>query len=268
VIRVEKFTALMRRKVFGIPVLYIALAVAAIALYAAIRYKPATDETPTDAQATDSSAGEDVSGDYSGVTQQPVFEATPSVVVGGSAVQDTNELWGRRAVEWLTGGGATLSLATSAITKYLNGDQLSQAEGILRDKAVHQFGIPPEGLIPTSTAGYTGPASRQGTPPCRHTVKGQSDNSFPELALLYFGLNNADAINQLHAANASLIEPFRTGQVVQIPAFHAPRYVVATSATRTLYAIASKNGVTAATVQALNPGMVFPVKVGTRVRVK
>jgi len=264
----EKFQALMRKKVAGIPVLYIALAVAAVMLYAAIRYRPVTEETePTDAQAIDT-GGDDVSGDYAGTVQQPVFSSAPVASVTAVVVEDTNEAWGRRAVEWLVSSGATLSLATSAITKYLNADTLSQAEGILRDKAVKQFGIPPEGLIATSTAGYAGPATRQGTPPCKHTVKGKSDNSFAELSLLYFGLNNADAINQMHSANPSLVEPLRVGQVVQIPAFHTPRYYTATSATRTLYAIASKNGTTPAKVQALNPRMVFPVKVGTRVRVR
>lgn len=265
----EKFNALLKRKVFGIQVLYIALVVGALMVYAAIRYKAPATDAPTDASATDApgDSGDDTGGDYAGPVQQPVFTATPSAVVSAEN-PDTNELWGRRAVEWLVSGGATLSLTTSAITKYLSGDTLSQAEGILRDKAVHQFGIPPEGLIATSTAGYVGPASRQGTPPCKHVVKGKSDNSFAELALLYFGLNNADAINQMHSANPSLMEPLAVGQTVQIPAFHTPRYYSATSATRTLYAIAAKNGTTPAKVSALNPRMVFPVKVGTRVRVR
>jgi hypothetical protein len=184
-------------------------------------------------------------------------------------MEDTNELWGRRAVEWLTANGFTLSMASTAVTKYLSGEPLSYQEGQARDKAVGHFGLPPEGLIPTSTsAAPTPPASKQGTPPCNHTVRGARDNQPAELARVYYGIANADAINLIESKNPTLTKPYRVGTVVRIPVYRDPKYYVATSACRTLYEIARKNGTTAAAVKELNPGKTFPVKVGTRVRVR
>jgi len=260
-----KWSDLTEKKVGGVPVVYIAVIVAGIALFGALRLKPAAEDT----------ADEDIpEGDAGGeIAIQPVFVANKTQVTSNDDgfSQDTNEYWGRRAIEWLTQNGTTLSLATSAITGYLNGDTLSYAEGVVRDKAVRQFGLPPEGLLSANTnkqSVYNGPASKQGVPPLRHQVKGTSDNTAKELARLYYGIDNTDAVILIHQANLTATPPYPVGSRVMVPAFHQPKYYTATSAINTLYAIAKKNGLSPQQLQAFNPNTQFPVKEGRRVRVR
>lgn len=257
----DKFKQLTNKKILGVPVIFIVLVVAAGVLYLAIR-TPATPDVPA----------EDEEGDTEGdipdpVTQQPVFVVPSSQAAPLAPVENTNDLWARKAVEWLISQGIDPSVATSAITKYVNSETLSYEEGQARDMAVKQFGLPPEGLSTSNTLGYRGPASKQGTPPTNHVVRGKSDNSFGELARLYYGSENADYVTQLRTRNRYLSEPLKPGQTVRIPEARNPRYYRATGSTRSLYAIAKKNSVAPAKIENLNPGMSFPVKVGTRVRV-
>lgn len=265
-----KLRAFMNKEVAGIPVYWILLVLSAAALYGAFKLPPKADDTaPTDAQATDGSEGDLPD------TSQPVFGATPVITqptgtsVASSTVEDSNELWGRRAITYLTAQGFTLQLASNAISKYLDGDALSLSEGQARDKAVAQFGIPPEGILPT-TASTTpgGRASRQGVPPLNHVVKNRYDDTPRELALLYYGSKDRVDYNTIIAANATLPVPYPSGTSVRVPGKHRPQYYRARSSHRTLNSIASANGTTAQKLIALNPRMGFPVLVGTRVRVR
>jgi len=253
----EGFKSLLKQRIKGIPVVLIVAVVAAAALYGAIRLKPAASE--------DEPVEDDGLAGDGGDEGQPVFVANQPPQ---PSTEDTNDKWARRAVEWLAANGASLSLASSAITKYINSEDLTFAEGALRDKAVKQFGLPPEGLSTSRTGGYKGPAAKQGNPPTSHTVKGVSDDTFAELGRLYYGLSNWDAVNLIRRANLNVVEPFPVGTIIRIPLYNDPKYYTATSATRDLYSIARKNGTTPAKVQALNPGRQFPVKAGTRVRVR
>lgn len=264
---------LSHKKVAGVPVVYAGAVLAAGGLYWAIKSK--STPAPSDGATAADSAG---AGDTTGNTNQPDFVANnvPTVSGVGSSVtsattQDTNDAWIRRAVEWLVQNGTPVGEASAALTAYVNGDPLSTDQGALRDKAVQQFGLPPE-TVPVNGQSapprYNGPASSQGTPPLTHTVKGKSDNSAQELARLYYGLSNADSVRLIAAANPSLVEPYAVGAQVTVPKFHAPKFYKTTAATHSLYDVARKNGTTPAAISALNPGLQWPVKIGTRVRVK
>lgn len=273
--------ALTSKKVAGIPVLYFVLIVAAAGLYGAFRLKPSAPDAT--APASDAGDSTDIAGDTPD-TSQPVFSATPTITqpsgvnsVTSVSQPDTDDLWKRRAIEYLISpaGGYSLDVATSAITKYLAGEPMSTVEAGARDKAVAQYGIPPEST-PVSTVEtpvtpiYSGPASKQGVPPTKHTVKGTSDNSFPELSNLYYGGHLSTMVALIAASNPTISRTstaIPVGTVVVIPKLVAPAYYKATSATRDVYGIARKNGTTAGMIVGLNPGMHFPVKIGTRVRV-
>lgn len=269
------FRAAMARKVFGVPVMVFVLIGAAVVLYFAWKMKSTPDTTGDVAEevpATD--GGPD---DFS---QQPDFFARPDTpsatpVVTTTATNDTNDLWKRRAIEWLLGNGYSLEVSTNSVSKYLNGDPLTDRESKARNAVVGVLGLPPEDIpdVIHKSANHTNrlsdaPASAQGRPPLNHTVKGKHDDTPSELAVLYFGTNNADAVNKITAANATKSIPYVVGIKVHIPEHYYPHYYRSTGHTNTLYEIARKNGVPAAKVEQLNPGMDFPVKVGTRVRVK
>lgn len=260
--------ALMSKKVAGIPVMYIALALAIVAVYGAIKLKPSPEVAEDTAEEEET---EEFDGDY-GDVNQPVFVANPPQQPGPAP--DTDELWARRAIDWLRANGVKLELATSGITKYLNEEPLSEAERAVVDRAVQQFGIPPESTPNTPTVpprnpttGYTGPFTRQGTPPLTHTIKGKSDDSVEELARGYYGSSSPDYVNLIKGGNLRNPGPYRIGSKVYIPKYRNPKYFMSTAAINTEYEIAKRNGTTAAKILEWNNGMKFPVKPGTRVRV-
>lgn len=259
------FRALLNKRIAGVPVYVVVLVLAAAALYGAWKLKPTPDET---APADESPTTADETLPFSDT--QPIFDATPPLSVGSvtSTNADSNDLWGRRAIEYLTGSrGHDYSSASLAIGKFLDGMNLTYDEGAMRDEAIAALGLPPEPVGAAHTGVYRGPASRQGEPPLNHIVKGKSDDNAQELARLYYGQTSQDAIELIRSANTSLTVPYPIGSSVHIPGFHRPKYFTATRHTRTVYQIAQKNGTTADKLYALNPGMSFPVSRGTQVRV-
>jgi hypothetical protein len=264
----DKFREFLGRKLYGIPMPVIVLVGVAGAWYLAKTLTGSGTAATDTTAATDDTSG--LTGGDATPTEQPVMVAnTPASTVTDSGTTALgNDSWSHNAQAWLISAhGASIGDAQAAIENYLNGDPLSYAQGQLRDLAVKQFGLPPEGAGGISSVGaYSGPATRQGTPPTTHTVKGASDNTYGELARLYYGRNDAASIRYLQAANRT-IASLTVGTKVKIPAWHNPKYYKATSAHRTLTSIAGKNGVATAAILALNPGMKFPVAIGTRVRV-
>jgi phage tail protein X len=275
--------SLTDKKVAGIPVIYLILGVTVIALYGAIKIKPAPAPADTADTGTDGTAGDLPD------TSQPVFSATPTitqpsgVATSVSAVSgpDTDDLWKRRAIDYLRQNGYTLDVATAAINKYLDGQALSVTEAGARDKAVGVFGLPPEGIPDTSTTpnpttttlpttpNYNGPATRQGSPPTTHIVRGKSDDTYDELARLYYGRSTPAENLLIRSYNPTHTGgPFPVGTRITVPRFVQPKWYNATSATHTAVAIARKNGTTAQRIRDLNLRKDFPVKPGTRVRVR
>lgn len=268
----DKVQAFLKRKVAGVQVIWIILVLAVVAVIAAIRLPRAAPE-PVEAEAE----ADVFDGDLPD-TSQPVFSATPTIVqptgtgVMGTAQPDSDDLWKRRTIDWLRQNGYSVDVATTTINKYLDGEPLTDAEKVARDRAVQVFGLPPEGipsvLIPNPSA--TAPASAQGVPPTTHTVKGTSDDTFAELAKLYYGFSSAQsgALGLLRAQNPSAREPFVPGTTIRVPKYTEPKYFTATSGYMSATKIASKNGTTAQVVIMLNPAKSFPVAPGTRVRVR
>jgi hypothetical protein len=267
------YRALLNKKVAGVPVYIIGLVVAAGLLYWALKLRK--EPEPIDPDAAPEGDTLDTEGDATSTDYEPpVFYAddspgVPQITPGSvTAVnQDSDDAWSRRAIEWLVANGEDYDLASSAITRYLSGAPLSFEQGAIRDKALAQFGLPPESTPVGSVKVYNGPASKQGTPPLSHVIKGKSDDTAAELARLYYGISTPDSVKLVRGANAGLPEPYSIGASIRVPALHPPHYYRATSHTRTLYAIAKKNNKSPAKIQALNPGIKFPVKPRTRIRI-
>lgn len=279
------FKDLAHKKVAGIPVIYLAGAVAIGLAYLAYKMKPATPaepETPQD----NSGAGEPGSGDgaldgqdpYSGYTTTGTVVVQPTTTPTPTPVEQTNEKWEKSAIEYLsvTTKTATVGAASTAIRTYLEGGDLSYEQGLLRDKAVAKLGLPPESLAMVGrTANPAAPAKKPAQKqftnfPGVHTVKGDNDNTPYRLAYLYYG--NVDALhgNKIAAANPNLGPNsvyYSVGTKVKIPTWEIPRYFTATKTTRTAAAVAAKNGISVPVLAALNPGMIFPVNAGQKIRI-
>lgn len=268
---------LRSKKVLGVPLLYPAILFVGILVYFAWHLKSAdtTDDTSTDDGSGSGDGSADVSSDpdYSSLaTNGTVTVSQPGEPDATTPVNNqTNDTWVSQGVAYLIAQGmATGGDAEQALDLYINGGQLSYDQGVLRDAVIKQYGLPPD--PPTASGGTMAPiAKRQGNPPLVHTVQGANDNSYHELTQLYYGRQDSEAIDLLQEANPALGHEggsWQPGTKVTIPAYHPPVYFTATSAARSLSAIAAKNGISTAVLQDLNDGVKFPVAVGKKVRVK
>lgn len=278
------FKDLADKKVLGIPVLYIAGAAVTILAIVAWKMKATPDAdtmgtTPEDGTAGadgESNAGgiagmDDPYGDYNTngtVVVQPVAPVT------ADPVEQTNDTWMRAAVDYLVDSKqATPGEAQSAISKYLDGEDLSYSEGVLRDAAISKLKLPPENI---GKLGITAsaPAQKQFSSfPGKHTVKGPNDNTYAKLAQLYYGTADANHVNRIVASNeAQSLGPstttFSPGTVVTIPVYTIVNYYKVTGKNGDNYfsGLSKKFGISAGAILGLNPGLTQPIPVGTTVR--
>lgn len=154
---VGKASGILKRKVFGIPVLYIAIVlVAALALYA-WRSKASTDEVEgAEDIATDDS--EYVEGAVASGTLYPLSPTGTVYAQSPQAVEDNveyfgNDDWLRKAVADLVSKGENPGTAQNALQAYLEGEDMSYAQGLIRDAAVKAHGLPPENFRAGVSAG-------------------------------------------------------------------------------------------------------------------
>jgi LysM repeat protein len=271
-------TSFLRKKVAGVPVLYVAALFVAVLALVAYRMRPAEPTEGDTDNSTDQAdvAGDPANADYSGLATNgtvTVQQGTDPATVTPVEVA-TNENWARKSANWLVAQGmASGTVAQTATRKYISGESLSVSEGKLIDAAVKQYGVPPE---PLTAGGVSKPpaqfARKQGTPPTVHTVEGKNDNDFWKLAKLYYGSDHYDYVNSLEVANLSIPKGrshMPVGTRVTIPKYTTPKYYLTVAANQTAQSIASKNGTSAAAVMELNDSIKFPVaRKGTRVRVK
>lgn len=251
------FADIARKKIGGIPVIYLAGGAVAILAVVAWKLKPsatATADTPVDSGGDPNSVDESA---YDGLATQGTVTVVqqPNQTVADEVVK-TNSTWIRDGAAWLVSEKKTDgTTAYAALTKYVNGQDYSFDEKTLVNLVIDHQGQPPEDIAEGGTAG-TAPAQKQFSEfPGRHIVKNTSDNGYPQLAQLYYNSSAGDRIDLLQAANASLGEsgPWPTGTAVNIPAYHAPvYYTVASAKGETASQVASKNGISLYQLAVLN----------------
>lgn len=260
------FQEIANKKVAGVPVIY--LAGAFVVILAFVAYKlPSKESAPTDT-GTGTEEAVPAAEDYSSLATTGTVTVVQSAQDSIEKTTPTNEEWARTAVGYLIESKvATPSEAEAAIAHYLAGANLSFAEGKLKDAAILKLGLPPEPLATLGSVGIQ-PARKQiGILPGTHKVVNSNDNSITKLASLYYGKTDPKYVRSIASANPKIpmgaaLDP---GTSVVIPAFVEPRYY--TAGDTGISAIAVKNGTTTAALKILNPGMSFPVKKGTKVRV-
>jgi hypothetical protein len=284
---VASFTEIAHKKVAGVPVIYIGGAFAVIFAIVAYRLKGNSTAVTTDTSQADAAnpSGADTSNndvadsvdgtDYSGLNTTGTVTVAPATTTPASGdVTQTNQTWLASGVAYLmtsAGGSHAGGEAQTALTHYLDGDDLSYQEGAMRDAVIAKIGLPPEAL-PGVGQTSSQPAQRQfSNTPGKHTVKGDNDNTFGKLATLYYGSNSADNVKKLYEYNlsvGSINSTFSPGTVITVPTDWTPQYYTVTGVKDTSASqIAAKNGLTTGQLGALNVGFVYPAKKGNRLRV-
>lgn len=89
------------------------------------------------------------------------FDTVPIMPPSDGVVDEaTNLEWSIQALNSVTGTGVSLLAAQTAISKYLNGQTLSSAEGKIIETILSKIGAPPEGVsTPDVTPGPKPPAA-------------------------------------------------------------------------------------------------------------
>lgn len=271
------FDEIVKKKVVGVPVLYWALAAVVILGIVAWRMKPAPETAVTDDPDAENGATDpltDPGSDYSGLATQ----GTVTVVQGGTTTQQeakeqTNEDWERAAVAYLIEDKkVTATDAQAAISKYLDGVDLTFDEGALKNAAVAKLGLPPERLSSVGAVG-TAPAQKQFSLfPGRHTVKGPNDNTPGKIAQLYYGNSGKAYVDTIVSQNfryGGATTTYTPGTIINVPTWYEPRYVTVSKTTGQYPSqIGAKNGIDYKVVEGLNPGVSAPYAIGTKIRVR
>jgi hypothetical protein len=275
------FKEFAAKKVAGVPVLYLGAAGAIILAIVAWRMKPTPDEDTAGVDPEDGAAGADEESNAGGLigmgTPYDGFTTNGTVVVQPTVPEadevdtiDDNDEWARAGAEWLVAKNkATGTQAATALNKYIGGEELSYEQNALVDEVIKEKGQPPDPIGAIGTISPS-PAQKQFQAfPGHHVVKNNNDNTPAKLATLYYGNGDALHANKIAAANNKLGPSgttYSAGTRVFIPAWVSPGYFIATASARSAQDIAKKSGISVAVLQGLNPGMVFPVAIGTKVR--
>lgn len=278
------FKELAGKKVGGIPVLYLAAAAVLVLAIYAWRLKPAaafdeaedTSQGPADTASSDEIADESAYGSLA--TNGTVTVVQPPVSTTPEPVEKTNEIWVKEGAEWAVtiaaknkGVVTTGAQAVSALNKYVLGEDLSYEETSVVNAVIAEKGQPPDGVGTGGKISLDPPATRQGTPPLIHTVKGKNDATYQQLISLYYGSTSQPTFDLVQAANVDKLGfsgTYPPGTTVKIPAYTPPQFFTTTAATSTRKAICAKNGITEAQFEALNNYSYVNFKPGSKVRVK
>lgn len=273
------FKEFAQKKVLGVPVLYLAALAVTILAVVAWRMKPAATEDTAGVDPQDSLDGVDnelVDADnpYSGLATNGTVVVAPQTPADTTVepVVKTNEDWVKDASEWLVAKKMATGIeATRALTKLIEGEDLSFDEGALANAAIAEKGQPPESIGKVGAIADQ-PARRQfsgsnGT----HTVKGTNDDTFAKLAVVYYGNGDALHVNRIAEYNTKLgpaSASFDAGTRIAIPTYVNPKYYTVTGKNldNRFKTIAAKAGATPEMIQALNPSLTEPIPNGTKVR--
>lgn len=214
-----------------------------------------------DYSTTDNLSGIDSAIQYDGDNSGDVKQPTP-VPPNAEPSITTNAAWLAQGVTYLITQGHTPLGSQTALTRYLNGMKLTQSQASAVSKAITRFGLPPQGA-PTAT--IEPPAPTPGTvqtvrtkvPRQAYYVKGKSDDTFKELAIMFYG-STPGAWTKLQIANPTKNSPFKKGTRIVIPAGTktTTKTVAARQSSDTIAARAAV--VPSVVIQSAAPGTVEP----------
>ena len=152
----------MQKKLFGVPVVYLAVGFVIILALVAWRLKPA--KTPADTTTDATATAEDLN---PAVPTGTVYAQNPQT--GDEPIVETNDTWMRKGLAFLIAKGENPGTVQLALQHYLAGNDLTYDEGRIRDAVVAEYGLPPDindiggtgskplapAKYPSHTAGYS-----------------------------------------------------------------------------------------------------------------
>lgn len=213
-----------RRKIAGIPVLYLVGGFVVVLVVIAWRLKPSAITGESAGEAAPESADDTirdgsiypplplgtVSTPQSG---NPDGAANPTPDSGNASIETNND-WLKAGVEFLVSKREGPVEAQTALSAYLNGEDLTFAQKELVDQVISEYGLPPD---PGSVGSVSpAPAKAQGPLPRAHVVKSTNEDSVGELAILYYGAVTVPRMNLIVNANGGKAQ-FRVGETAHIP---------------------------------------------------
>lgn len=277
------FEEIARKKVAGVPVLYLAGAAVIILVVVAIKMKPSPD-----AAGTEETAGKNGGGmapqDDPYANFNPDGSGTVTVVQSPKETEPTapytNDQWVKDGIVWLIANPTKVgpiswpingTTVQGALTKYIQGQDLAYEEGQMVNAWIAQKGPPPDGAGSAVKIGPKPLEKQFATPPGDHRVTTPGyDDSYGKVAMLYYGTNDQTHYDLIQGANPQLgLTPnaFAPGTVVHVPKNEAPAYYTLPN-DMSRSQICGKNGISEYTFQALNNTSNTQFKKGAKVRVR
>lgn len=254
------FSDLAKKKIAGVPVLYLAAAAVTVLLVLAWRMKSTPDPEVTDVGNTDdlADAANALENPYDGLSGSGTVIVQQTPVDADATPEDpkTNETWVRDGAEWLVSKNmASGTVAFGALNKYVTGADRSYDEDSLVNAVIKEKGMPPESIAEGGGVGAK-PLTRQFTtlPGVHKTIGGEN---YTQIATLYYGQGSIENRDLLQGANTQygLSEgPFPTGTAINVPKYHSPRYYVTPKAGMTKSQVAAANGISFDVLRAYNNG--------------
>ncbi len=224
-------TGWMKKKVGGIPVVYLAAGFVVILAVIAWQMKPS-------ATAADNAEVAVESADDTIMRESEVYPALPLGTVTASSSErtdnsgntsiSTNDEWLRRGVMYLAGKGVSPGDAQLALTTYLDGNEVTFEQGGMRDDVIRELGMPPYPVLIGGTRADV--ARTQGPLPRSHIVKNTNDDTAGKIAQLYYGRADAFAVSAVSDKNGGRVS-YNVGDSVEVPVLPTPAVVAAPSPT-------------------------------------
>lgn len=261
-ITVANFQEFANKKILGVKALYLVGAFVVILAVVAYKLKPSTSADPTDTTDTTSPDGaaptpnpyDSLDPDGTGTVTVSQLGTTPDAT---TPTEYTNDQWAKDGSVWIanqpsfnvTGPGAY-----TALQKYLTGQDRSFQEQTLVDAWYKQKGPPPDGVSEGGSVAAKPGVRQIQTLPGYHTVTGTSDNTYGDIANIYYGHNDQATYDLIQAANVNKLGdtgPFTKGTKIYVPVYHtAKMYKLPANMTRKH--IAAVNGISEQQFIALN----------------
>lgn len=212
-----KASSLLRKKVAGVPVIYIAAGFVLIIVIYAWRTQSLPSGTSSDDASSDSASGQDDVTD-TGDDATTYADAVPAVSTGtvvstssslpataDNTSIDSNEEWLSRGVTFLGTHSVGAGEAQEALQVYLEGGSMTYRQGQLRDMVIAELGLPPDppriGITAPAPSVAPKPTPKPAPPPVKGSPAPKKPAPAPKPApkTTYYVVRSGDNLSKIAA---------------------------------------------------------------------